>query len=88
MDDVKWRIVHASQMHKLYLSQRMQVFQQQPMGHEGGNDVEGRLVEQCVLQRRQMQFVVLHCDRDWVGYHHVYSLVCFLIVYMRKQLGE
>jgi hypothetical protein len=58
------------------------------MGHEGGNDVEGSLVEQCVVQWRQMQFFVLHCDQDWVGYHHLYSLVCFLIAYMRKQLGE
>jgi hypothetical protein len=58
------------------------------MVHEGGNDEKGSLVEQCVVQRRQTQFIVFHCDQYWVGFHYLYSLVCFFIAYMNKQLGE
>jgi hypothetical protein len=41
-----------------------------------------------MVQRRQVQFIVLKHDQDQVGYYQVNSLVGFLIAYMRKQLGE
>jgi hypothetical protein len=49
------------------------------MWHEGGNDVKGSLVEQRMVQRRQVQFVILKRDQDRVGYYQVNSLVGFLI---------